>query len=123
MYDLSHFYVAQGDYKKAYHLELEANEISGEYNAPFESGKLNLLEKELINKRAELELRNEKNIRLFLLTISVVLLALVVVLFLLFSSKQTKALWLIERDNTRMRKELEENFLNRFSKKKTLIKI
>ena len=107
MYDLSHFYVNQGNYEKAYHLELEANEVSGKYNAPFESGKLNLLEKELINKRRNLELRNEKNIRLFLLTISVVLLALIVVLFLLFRANKQKRM-LIERDNTRMRKELEK---------------
>lgn len=65
LFDLSHFYVTKGDYEKAYHLEHEASEISGKYNAPFENGKLNLLEKELINKRRDLEHRKERNIRLF----------------------------------------------------------
>ena len=107
MYDLSHFYVAQGDYKKAYHLELEANEISGKYNAPFESGKLNLLEKELINKRRDLEVRNEKNIRLSLIIITVILLAFIVVLFLFFRANKQKRK-LTEKDNARMRRELEK---------------
>lgn len=107
MYDLSHFYVAQGDYKKAYHLELEANEISGKYNAPFESGKLNLLEKELIKKRRDLEVRNEKNIRLSLIIITVILLAFIVVLFLFFRANKQKRK-LTEKDNARMRRELEK---------------
>ena len=107
LYDMSHFYLTKKDFENAYYFERKGNEVSGKYNAPFESGKLNLLEKELINKRRELELRNEQNTRIFLIITSVILLMLILVLFQLFKSNKQKRI-LIERDNNRMRNELEK---------------
>lgn len=106
LYDFSNFYLTIGDYKNAYIYLQQANDKFGKYNAPFENGKLNLLEKELINKRRDLELRNEQNLKLFLIVLSTILLALIVVLFLLFKSNKQKRV-LTERENDRMRHDLE----------------
>ena len=107
LYDMSHFYLVKEDFKNAYYYQFKGSEVSGKYNAPYESGKLNLLEKELIHKKRDLELRNEQNIKLFLVVISIILLVLILVLFLLFKSHKQKRI-LIEIDNNRMRNELEK---------------
>lgn len=117
-YDMSHFYLVKEDYKNAYYYQFKGSEVSGKYNAPFESGKLNLLEKELIHKKRDLELRNEQNIKLFLAIISVILLMLILVLFLLFKSNKQKRM-LIEIDNIRMRKELEKRSMDLSEKDET----
>ncbi|MBA5628967.1 LuxR C-terminal-related transcriptional regulator [Moheibacter lacus] len=106
-YDLSHFYLVKEDYKNAYKYEKLGSDLSGKYNAPFESGKLNLLEKELINKRRKLELQNEENRQIFLIIITVILSILILVLILLVRSNKEKRK-LTERENDRMRLELEK---------------
>ena len=55
-------------------------ELSTDYDAINQSGKLQNLEREIINKRNDLEVRNQKNIRLFLVIISTILIILLIVL-------------------------------------------
>lgn len=107
LYDISHFYLVKEDYKNAYYYQFRGSEVAGKYDAHYESGKLNLLEKELMHKKQDLELRNEQNIKMFLAIISITLLVLILVLFLLFKSHKQKRI-LIEIENNRMRNELEK---------------
>lgn len=106
-YDMSHYYLQKEDYKNAYLLERSGSELSGIYNAPIQSGNLNLLERELWNKRRDLERTYERNVQIFLVILSVILLAFLIVLFQLFKINKQKR-YFIELENERMRQKLEE---------------
>ncbi|WP_424368172.1 LuxR C-terminal-related transcriptional regulator [Moheibacter sp.] len=106
-YDMSHFYLKMDDYKNAYFHERMGSELSGVYNAPVQSGNLNLLERELWNKRRDLERTYERNVQIFLVILSVILLAFLIVLFQFFKINKQKR-YFIELENERMRQELEE---------------
>lgn len=106
-YDMSHFYLKMDDYKNAYFHERMGSELSGVYNAPVQSGNLNMVEKELWKKRRELERRYERYVQIFLTVTSVILLAFLVVLYQLFKINKEKR-YFIELENERMREELEE---------------
>lgn len=106
-YDMSHFYLKMDDYKNAYFHERMGSELSGVYNAPVQSGNLNLVERELWNKRRDLERTYERNVQIFLVILSVILLAFLIVLFQFFKINKQKR-YFIELENERMRQELEE---------------
>lgn len=105
-YTMSHFFLTLEDYKNAYLYENQGVEISSQYNATFQSGKLAVLEKNLINKRNNLERDYQKKLQYFLAFSIVILSAFIIVLIKLHKSNKQKNK-LIQRENTRMRGELE----------------
>src|SRR5690606_24061710 len=106
-YTMSHFFLTLEDYKNAYLYENQGVEISSQYNATFQSGKLAVLEKNLINKRNNLERDYQKKLQYFLAFSIVILSAFIIVLIKLHKSNKQKNK-LIQRENTRMRGELEK---------------
>lgn len=102
-YSMNHFCLAIEDYKKAYYYERLGSELSEVYNAPYQNGKLNVLEKNILEKRNRKELSTEKNMRLFMIAISVILLILILVLYKYFRKKNQ----IVHQENSRMRLELE----------------
>ncbi|WP_300669073.1 helix-turn-helix transcriptional regulator [Soonwooa sp.] len=105
-YTMSHFFLTFEDYKNAYLYENQGVEISSRYNATFQNGKLTILERNLLNKRKNVELDYQKKIKYSLAFASVILFAFLVVVFKLYQSNKLKNK-LILRENNRMRSELE----------------
>lgn len=102
---LTHYYAEIGDFKKAYENRTIVNNLATKYDALNISGKVLLLEKELINEYNNEILEYEKNKQLLLITIATVLILLIVVLYLLYRSNREKRKF-IEIENQRMREEL-----------------
>lgn len=106
MYEaLTHYYSEIEDWENAYKNRIIVNDLATKYDAINQSGKLQLLEKQLLNKRKNLEVRNEKNFRFYLSILSFILVILILVLFKLYKTNQQKSL-LIENENNRMRNDL-----------------
>lgn len=105
-YAMSHFYSVVEDYKSASMHEKQGVVVSSKYNAPFENGKLTVLEKELLAARKNVEIQYAGKTRIFLITLSALLLVLIAVLFRLFKVSKQRNL-LLEHENLLMRKELE----------------
>ena len=106
-FEYSHFFVVRQDYKNAYFYQNLGSELSGKYNAPYQSGKMNMLEKEMLKTRTDLELKNERNMLIFLCVLLAIFVILIVVLFKLFKVNKQKR-DLIERENDRIRAKLEK---------------
>lgn len=61
MYEaLTHYYSDIEDWENAYKNRIIVNDLATKYDAINQSGKLQLLEKQLLNNRNNLEIRNEK---------------------------------------------------------------
>lgn len=106
MYEqITHYYSEIGDYKNAYQNRIIVNELATKYDALNQSGKVLLLEKQLINNRNDIELEYQKTVRIFLYILSSVLIILIIVLYKLFKTNKQKRV-LIERENNLIRKEL-----------------
>ncbi|WP_374330897.1 response regulator transcription factor [Soonwooa sp.] len=106
-YTMSHFFLTFEDYKNAYLYENQGVEISARYNAAFQNGKLSVLERNLLNKRKNIELDYQKKIKYILAFASAILLAFLVVVVKLYQSNREKNK-LILRENNRIRTELEK---------------
>lgn len=106
-YTMSHFFLTFEDYKNAYLYENQGVEISARYNAAFQNGKLSVLERNLLNKRKNIELDYQKKIIYILAFASAILLAFLVVVVKLYQSNREKNK-LILRENNRIRTELEK---------------
>ncbi|WP_317164264.1 MULTISPECIES: helix-turn-helix transcriptional regulator [Sphingobacterium] len=105
-YAMSHFYTVIEDYKNASMHEKQGVAISSTYNAPFENGKLTVLEKELLATRKNVEIQYAGKTRFFFTILSILLLVLITVLLRLFKVSKQRNL-LLEHENLLMRKELE----------------
>lgn len=105
-YAMSHFYGVIEDYKNASIQEKKGIEVSSKYNAPFENGKLTVLEKELLATRKNAEIQYAGKARIFFIILSILLLVLILVLLRLFKVSKQRNL-LLEHENLLMRKELE----------------
>lgn len=103
---MSTFYHDHEDYKSAFEYHLTRMEEFNRYNVTTENDKLKVLERDLLQKRKDLEIKYEKNIRFFMVAIVVILLAFLLVLLKFFKVSSEKRI-LVERDNARMREELE----------------
>lgn len=106
-YTMSHFFLTFEDYKNAYLYENQGVEISARYNAAFQNGKLSVLERNLLNKRKNIELDYQKKIKYILAFASAILLAFLVVVVKLYQSNREKNK-LILRENNRIRTEIEK---------------
>ena len=108
MYEsLTWHYAQNKDWEKAYKTRLIVNELATDFDAINQSGKLQSLEREITNKRNSLEARNQKNIRLFLVIISITLAALLIVFYKLYKINIEKRK-LVENENERMRNKLSD---------------
>ena len=115
---IADFYYKMGDYKNAYETRVIVNELATKYDALNISGKLLILEKDLINRRKDSEIKYERKILILFIIITFILSALLITLFLLYhSNKKNKRL--IKIDNENLRAELEKiSKLNSESNKK-----
>lgn len=106
-HDMSEFYASRGDYKNAYEYIKLGSQLVGSYNAPYQSGKLNIFETETLKQRKEQELKNKRNTLVLVVALSFILLVLIAVLYRLFIVTNRKK-DLIEKENDRMRFKLKE---------------
>ncbi len=103
---MSKFYYDREDYKTAFHYHLIRMEEFNRYNVTTANDKLKVVERDLLKKRKDLEIKYEKSIRIFMFVLLVILLAFLMVLLKFFKVNREKRI-LVERDNARMREELE----------------
>ena len=80
-------------------------EILAELNPPVRSGEMEIVEKNIQKTKTDLELRNKKNVNIFLMIISVILLLLIISVARLFQLSKSKRR-LIETENKEMRNQL-----------------
>ncbi len=108
MYESLTWHYAQNEnWEKAYKTRIIVNQLATDYDAGNQSGKIQSLERKILNKRNDLELRNQKNIKLFLGTTSVIFIILLLVLFKLYKTNQEKRK-LVENENNRIRAKLSD---------------
>lgn len=103
---LTKYYVDNEDYKNALKFQKKVNEARTNYNHVNQTGKLNILEKELLQKRKNIEIAFEKKISYILVLLSIVLIAFIFVLAKLQITNKQKSI-LMQRENSRMRIDLE----------------
>lgn len=103
---LSRFYFLRENYKNAYQLLAIVGDLIGSFEAPSRSGELNALERKIMESRKDLELRNDRNILIFISVLSVILLILIGVLFKLYRVNKRSRMQ-VELENKRIRKELD----------------
>ncbi|HEY4539296.1 MAG TPA: helix-turn-helix transcriptional regulator [Faecalibacter sp.] len=103
---LTTYYASIEDYKSAYQNRIIVNELASKYDALNQSGKLLILEKNMMQEQNQLEIKNEQNIRLFLIILTVILIALLLVLYQLFKINKYKRKF-VELENSEMRAELK----------------
>ena len=120
MYEsLTWHYAENENWEKAYKTRLIVNQLATDYDAINQSGKLQNLEKEILNKHNDLELRNQKNVKLFLGITSGVFAFLLLVLFKLYKTNQEKRK-LVENENERMRQKISEIMNNQSNTEKKI---
>ena len=107
MQSLVLYYAETGDYKSALQMQYKVNDAADIYNNINQGGQLNILEKELLQKRKNLEIEYEKKIGYFLIFLIVTLMAFVFVLIKLHLAHKEKNI-LMQRENSLMRVELEQ---------------
>ncbi|WP_316749651.1 helix-turn-helix transcriptional regulator [Pedobacter gandavensis] len=86
------FYVENDDYKHAYEVQKKVSEERRQYDAANRSGKLNQLEKELLQERNLEESSNQKKITLLYIYVIILLLGLIVALFKLNKANKQRRL-------------------------------
>lgn len=101
-----YYYANNGNYKEAYLAQLEVTQQRRKYDAANRSGQLNILEKELLQQRSDIELKNRKNMGIVLVAVIVLLLALLFVLFKFLQSNKQRRI-LMEKEVEHMRARLE----------------
>lgn len=106
MYEtLTKYYTEKDDYKNAFFTQQKVSELRTKYNAANESGKLTILEKEIIQKRNQLEVQNEKNLKIFFSILALILAVLFFVFHKLYKTNLQKT-ELLDNEYRRMRDEL-----------------
>ena len=105
-YIMSHFYAEIKDFEKAYYYQKIAVELTYKYSTNTFNGKLTILDKDLLDKRKNIEIDYEKKIRYLLITCLIAVVAFLVVVIKLYYSNKEKNRF-IQRENNRMRIELE----------------
>lgn len=108
-YIMSHFYAEIKDFEKAYYYQKIAVELTYKYSTNTFNGKLTILDKDLLDKRKNIEIDYEKKIRYLLITCLIAVVAFLIVVIKLYNSNKEKNRF-IQRENNRMRIELE-NFM------------
>ncbi|WP_316815436.1 LuxR C-terminal-related transcriptional regulator [Pedobacter nyackensis] len=86
------YYVENDDYKNAYEVQKKVSEERRQYDAANRSGKLNQLEKELLQDRNLEESKNQKKVTLLYIYVIVLLLGLIIALFKLNKANKQRRL-------------------------------
>lgn len=107
MESLVRYYAETGDYKSALQTQYNVNAAADVYNNMNQGHQLNILEKELLQKRKDLEIEYEKKIGYFLIFFIITLIVLVFVLIKLHLANKERNI-LMQRENMLMRVELEQ---------------
>ncbi|SKB97287.1 regulatory protein, luxR family [Sphingobacterium nematocida] len=108
MYEtIIYYYTSNKEYEKAYLAQKTVSEARRQYDAANRSGKLNLLEKELLQQRNDIEIVNRKNLMGLFSCIILLLCALIFVLFKLYHSNKHRRI-LMEKEMEQMRIRLEQ---------------
>lgn len=121
-YTISHFYAEIGDFEKAYDYQKIAVELMYKYSTNTFNGKLTILDKDLLDKRKNIEIDYEKRIRYLLITCLIAVVAFLVVVIKLYNSNKEKNRF-IQRENNRMRIELENFMKESHEKGEDLLRI
>ena len=100
-------YTSNKEYEKAYLAQKTVSEARRQYDAANRSGKLTLLEKELLQQRNEIEIVNRKNLMWLFSCIIILLCTLIFVLFKLYHSNKHRRI-LMEKEMDQMRIKLEQ---------------
>ncbi|MBQ0118013.1 MAG: response regulator transcription factor [Flavobacterium sp.] len=103
---LTQYYVNIKNFEKALETQQKVSEARTKYNAANESGKLTVLEKKLIEKQKALELENEKHVKLYYISLCVVLTIILILSIKLLKANRIKSKY-IHAENEKMREELE----------------
>lgn len=99
MYEtLLSYYVDNQDYKNAYLVQKKVSEQRTKYNAANRSGQLNILEKNLLQQRKDLEIAQQKKIKYLYAFVMVLLCILLFVFFKLFNRHKHRRL-AVEQEN------------------------
>ncbi len=104
---LRDYYITNEDYKNALDYQKKVSDARTEYNHVNQTGQLNILEKDLLQKRKKIEIDYEKKISYFLVVLLVILLCFVFVIIKLYDSNRQKSI-LVQRENAMMRVELQK---------------
>lgn len=104
---LTSYYAEIEDYKNAYKNRIVVNNLTSKYDALNQSSKLLMLEKNLLQEQNQLKLKNEQNIKIFLIILAIILIVLLIVLYQLFKVNKYKRNF-VELENSEMRSELSQ---------------
>lgn len=108
------------DYKNAFDYQKKCDSVFLIYNSNSKSSKIELLEQQLKKNEYDFEIQNKRNVQLFLITLSALLVFVVFILIKLFISNKQKRI-LIEKENQRIHSEIER--LTNLTNKKGLPRI
>lgn len=108
MYEtIIYYYTSNKEYEKAYLAQKTVSEARRQYDAANRSGKLNVLEKELLQQRSDIETINKRNMMWLFSCIILLLCALIFVLFKLYHSNKHRRI-LMEKEMEQMRARLAQ---------------
>lgn len=108
------------DYKNAFDYQKKCDSVFLIYNSNSKSSKIELLEQQMKKNEYEYEIQNKRNVQLFLITLSALLVFVVFILIKLFISNKQKRI-LIEKENQYIHSEIER--LTNLTNKKGLPKV
>lgn len=108
------------DYKNAFDFQKKCDSVFLIYNSNSKSSKIELLEQQMKKNEYEFEIQNKRNVQLFLITLSVLLIFVVFILIKLFITNKQKRI-LIEKENQYIHSEIER--LTNLTNKKGLPKV
>ena len=101
------YYTKVGKYKEALDAQKKVTEARTAYDHVNQLGSLSILEKDLLNKRKNVEIQYERKIRYILIFVSAILVLLIVVMIKLFKALKFQKN-ILEKEGDRMRLELEQ---------------
>lgn len=104
---ITRYYESIQDYKNALYSQKRVSIARTKYDANNRSGKLSVIENDLLKEQKDLEIRNERNFRYYLISLTLILLLLLFVFWLLYKSNKQRRI-LVEADNERMREVLQK---------------
>ncbi|RZK10365.1 MAG: LuxR family transcriptional regulator [Flavobacterium sp.] len=94
------------DYKNAFDYQKKCDSVFLIYNSNSKSSKIELLEQQIKKNEYEFEIQNKRNVQLFLIALSVLLIFVVFILIKLFITNKQKRI-LIEKENQYIYSEIE----------------
>lgn len=104
---ITRYYESIKDYENALYAQKRVSIARTDYDANNQSGKISAIENDLLKARKDLEIKNERNFKYYLISLTVILTLLLFVFWLLYKSNKQRRL-LVEKDIERMREVLQK---------------